>query len=258
MIDKEESDILVDMIEEYKIPYNQLLIKTNGTILCGATGEKLESDFIELFKYNHFFESIKDLCLKTKFAIYKGLEECKKIDGDKFDPLSNDISENEFNCYYNLENALYRIEMLWDALAQIYNIYSKMNKPIDKIYYNKFFKEIKKEDKIEVDDILKYMEEKPEADKIDKGVHLYLTKLRNTMTHRYSLSITAFSYNTKEKFVLRECEPELLYKICYEYNKLMKFITDIFNKIYQEQEGTITKYSEQFNKMCEILYNEAQ
>lgn len=248
MIDKEEIKIVVEMIEKYKIPNNKMFIKVEeGTYILGAIGEKIEKDFIELYKYNHFFESIKDLTLKTELAIYKAIEECKQIDINSFNPLTNNISDEEIKCYYELENALFRTEMLWDALAQIYNIYAKINNPIEKIYYKKLFKKVKSENKdiLNINSILDYLEENfdGEDENIDKGVHQYLVKLRNTMTHRYSLSVTAISYNAEEKFILREIEPLLLYKICFDYNKVMKFIVDVFNKIYEEQRNVIVTYS---------------
>ncbi|MDD2518592.1 MAG: hypothetical protein PHS24_00490 [Bacilli bacterium] len=64
------------------------------------------------------------------------------------------------------------------------------------------------------------------------------------MTHRYSLSITAMSNNVDGFVYMREAEPYLLYKICFDYNKVMKFLLSVLDNIFLENKDTVEKYVE--------------
>ena len=53
-----------------------------------------------------------------------------------------DQPKEENNAYYYMENALFRELILWDSLAQLYNIYFDLNKDVSKVSYKKIIKEL--------------------------------------------------------------------------------------------------------------------
>ncbi len=258
MIGEEEKKMLLNMVNEYQLPSDDLFVKTNKGkhsigIIKNAKNEE-NNEIEKLYKYNHFLISIKDLLRKIKLSICYAITFCEKVDPKEFNMFNNNLNNDEFVCYYYLEDTLYRIEMLWDALAQVYNIYSDKNIHPKDIYCNRFFKglynEKKYKDLFNLEDIYNYLfEEQSENTDIDIGVHNYINNLRNVSTHRYSLSVTAISSNSDIGLHLRVPEPYLLYKICYDFNKAMKFISEILKKVIDENQGIVKKYSEMLSNM---------
>ena len=117
--------------------------------------------------------------------------------------MTNSISKEENNAYYYMENALFRELILWDSLAQLYNIYFDLNKDVSKV-------SISNKD-------------------IDVGIHDYICNLRHQMTHRYSIAITSLSENTNLRAM-----PDSIYKIAKDYNIVHKYINEILNLIIKK------------------------
>ena len=46
---------------------------------------------------------------------------------------------NEWLAYYFIENAMFRVETMWDVLAHIYNIKYDLGEPIYKVYHSRIF-----------------------------------------------------------------------------------------------------------------------
>lgn len=245
MISFEEETQFLNMIDEYKINKDNMFVKIdNGKYIFGV--KMADKSLDKIYMYNHFLQSILDLSNKTRESIVLAIDYCKKIK-TKFNPFNNNLNADEYKCYYYLENALYRLEMLWDSLAQLYNLYSETNLDIDKIYYKSLFKNLfeNKKDLFNIIKIYNYVFEPVSEDEtnIDIGVHKYVYSLRNITTHRYSLSVSAMSNNVENFFHMREAEPYLLYKICFDYNKVMSFLSSISDKIFLENKEVIEKYA---------------
>ena len=51
------------------------------------------------------------------------------------------------------------------------------------------------------------------------------------------------SNNVDDFIHMREAEPYLLYKICFDYNKVMKFLSSISDKILLENKEVVEKYA---------------
>lgn len=73
-------------------------------------------------KYRSLYDVVLDLKGKISFSLDEAIEYAySETMLDTFS-LAGSSSEEEWFAYYYVENALFRIEALWDILAQIYNI----------------------------------------------------------------------------------------------------------------------------------------
>lgn len=136
----------------------------------------------------------------------------------RFFPFSRNDKDDE--CYFHIENAEYRLITMWDTFAQIYNMFYKLGKPIDKINYKKIFdsKNIKlidikkrfnvKNNKLDImckkqfadvccyiGEEIKYNEENGEC----YGNHKFLSEDRNSFTHRKNPHEFSFLNSCKNK-----------------------------------------------------------
>lgn len=234
LINEEEEKIVLDLINEYEIPIKNLHIKTSDNkYISGMFGGKLDNDVKNFFKYNHFIESINDLSYKTKCSIENCLQAYKKVNYNKFNPMNNIIDENEKMAYYFMENALFRQIILWDSLAQLYNLYFNLNIDIAKVSYKDVINKLSQFDnsKIDFQRLCSYICEIYDVKKsaLDIGIHDYICKLRNQMTHRFSISITSHS----ENFNLRAM-PDTLYRIAKDYNTVQKYLIEIIDYIIKD------------------------
>lgn len=237
MIGKEDKKNLDKLLNEYKIEIDNFHINLeNNKYISGIFGNVNEK-IKKVFKYNHFVESINDLSEKTKKSIDKCIEAYQNTNIKNFNPIGNIITKEENKAYYYMENALFREIILWDSLAQLYNLYYNMNIEVDKIFYKKVIKELSLKDIKEIDfnEILEYLNEPFDImeNNIDKGIHECINDKRNQMTHRFSIAITAFSENSKENATLRAM-PDLVYKIAKDYNKVQQYLVQIINMILTE------------------------
>ena len=237
MIDEKEKITIERLTNEYEIKINNFHINLeNNKYISGILGN-VNSNIKKVFRYNHFLESINDLSNKTKKSIEKCVEAYQKTNLKYFNPIGNQISQEENDAYYYMENALFREVILWDSLAQLYNLYYDMNIDVEKIHYKKVIEQLSSKNTNEIDftEILKYINEdyKVEENNIDKGIHKCISNVRNQMTHRFSIAITAFSENCEGNATLRAM-PDLVYKIAKDYNMVQKYLVQIINMILKE------------------------
>lgn len=235
----EDKIILDKLLNEYKIEIKNFHINIENNKYTSGIFGNVNEKIKKVFKYNHFVESINDLSEKTKKSIDKCIESYQNINIKNFNPIENIISEEENNAYYYMENALFREIILWDSLAQLYNLYYNMNIEVDKIFYKKVIKELslKNINEIDFNEILEYLNE---PCSIDKGIHECINNKRNQMTHRFSIAITAFSENSKENATLRAM-PDLVYKIAKDYNTVQKYLVQIIDLILKEIEQILNE-----------------
>ena len=237
MINEEEKITVEKLINEHKIKIDNFHIHLEKNRYISAVFGNVDKKIKKVFKYNHFLESINDLSHKTKMSIEKCVEAYQDTDINDFNLMENKISKKENEAYYYMENALFREVILWDSLAQLYNLYYDMGIDVDKIYYKKVIEKLslKNIKEIDFDQILKYLKEPYSINEkdIDKGIHECISHFRNQMTHRFSIAITAFSENTEESATLRAM-PDLLYKIAKDYNIVQKYLVQIIEMILEE------------------------
>lgn len=203
-------------------------------------GSGIETNFFEI---SSFYKSIIDLDYKIKFSLKEAirLAYSKEIE-EEFSWTSN--SEVEEKCYYYIENTIFRVVILWDLLAQIYNMVYSLKKPLDKIQYKKIFE--KNEELFNVDNINEYIKEIDDIseNKVWRGNHKFISEYRNTMSHRYSPNLTLFSdkcfnFKSPPRFVLK--------RIVEEYSAVSSFIIQIINsedvkEISKKEKKSLEKY----------------
>lgn len=230
LISKNDKKIVLDLINEYQIEIKNLYIQIgNKEYISGIFGDK-DDDVNNYFKYNHFIESINDLSQKTKISIEKCLTAYQKVDSEKFNPMTNNLSNYEKKAYYYMENALFREIILWESLAQLYNVYFCLKINIERVNYKKIIDILSKRNEkiINFKKISMYINEKYDIKKpvLDEGIHDFVCQLRNQMTHRYSIAITSMSENINLRAM-----PDSIYKIAKDYNMVQKHLVEIINII---------------------------
>lgn len=229
LINDSDKETILKLINENIIDIKNLHINIeNGKYISGIFGT-IDEEIKNYFKYNHFIESINDLSSKTKLSIEKSVEAYQKVNSKKYNPMNNLLTEYEMDAYYYMENALFRELILWDSLAQLYNLYFNLNKDVKKVSYKKVIRQLAKEhnENINFKKLLSYIEEYHDADSdIDTGIHDEVCELRNQMTHRYSIAITSLSENTNLRAM-----PDSLYRIASDYNVVQRYLVQIINLI---------------------------
>lgn len=172
--------------------------------------------------YKALYDIAVDLTEKISFSLETAIENTYSDEIlSKFDAFHSK-GKKEWYVYYNIENAVFRIEALWDILAQIYNIKYALENDVKRVYHNRIFSKEKiwlekywkngMPKNIEL--IADYYKEEDNTD-IDgmwKGNYEYVNSLRNDMTHKISIAITlissyAFTFKMHPAFILkRTCE----------------------------------------------------
>lgn len=245
MINEKDKIVIEELINEYEIKIDNFHINLeNNKYISGIFGN-VNSNIKKVLKYKHFLESINDLSYKTKKSIEKCVEAYQKTNIKDFNPIGNQISKEENDAYYYMENALFREVILWDSLAQLYNLYYDMGIDAEKIHYKNVIKQLSTQNinEINFDEILRYLKEdyKIEKNNIDKGIHKCISNVRNQMTHRFSIAITAFSENCEKSATLRAM-PDLVYKIAKDYNIVQKYLVQIIEMILKEVKSILNEY----------------
>lgn len=234
------------LLNEYKIDIPNLHLRLDDNkYIMGIMGKNISINVKNYFIYNHFIESINDLSIKTKESILKSIEYYQLVDETKFNPMNNILSNNENKACYYLENSLFREIILWDSLAQLYNLFFKLNLSIEQINYKRIIKNLSQSNinKINFSEIYDYINELNDMHDYNKGIHKSIDDLRNIMTHRFSITITSMD----EHYSLRVM-PDTIYKIAKDYNTVHKYLSQIIELIIKEIENS--KVIEEICNVC--------
>jgi hypothetical protein len=198
----------------------------------------------KISQYKTLLDTVGDLTTKISFSLQNAIEDTYSDEVlNQFDMLYTG-GEKEWSAYYNIENALFRIEALWDILAQIYNIKYSLEKDIKNVYHTHIFS---KQDRwikkywasgvpSEINAIANYFEEADNTDIIGgmwKGNYRYVNSLRNDMTHKFSISQSAFS---SYAFALRSHPSFILKRVSECFSVLQDFIYEACENIMEENE----------------------
>jgi hypothetical protein len=196
----------------------------------------------EISRYKTLFDTVVDLTTKISFSLQIAIENTYSDEVlEQFDMIHTG-GEKEWNAYYNIENALFRIESLWDILAQIYNVRYSLEKDIKNVYHARIFSRqdrwIKKYWSSgvprEIDTIIKYLEEGDNTNITEgmwKGNYSYVNSLRNDMTHKFSISRSAFSSYV---FAVRSHPSFILKRVTECFAVLQDFIYEACENIMEE------------------------
>lgn len=198
-----------------------------GKIVFGAFMMEPSQD--KFFSYRTVYSTILDVDKKIKLSLNYAIDWAYKVNMDKFNPFSK-MDENEHFAIYYTENAVFRTIVLWDLLAQIYNVKYGIKKNIKNIYYKSFFREPSIEPFANV--ITEYIEE---SDFVEgdpwQGNHTYVNEYRNKMTHRNSPNVTTIStYDIEMRMPMQY----VLKRVVEDYHKVSSFIQQVLESIILE------------------------
>lgn len=152
------------------------------------------------------------------------------------------ITNEDRISYYYLENAIIRLVSLWDSLAQLYNCFFRIQVPIHKITYSKFFQPNEKErDRIKnkigdknatflfqlTSKIRHYITETDDTStKPWLGDHEYIKNIRNFFTHKTTPNDWSI-LNSSEMNRMPDAPLYELERIFNDYSRLYCYITEI-------------------------------
>lgn len=194
------------------------------------------------FKFRSLYLAVWDLNCKIGITLGTLLgfdfEAIDKNFGAKLE-----ISKEEFQMFYYLENIIYRQITLWDLLAQFYNIYYDVNLPVEKIEYKRFFNNYSKKDYLNMSEINKYVQYQDKKGK-EKTVssykqHQFISEYRNRLTHRISDAVHSMS----NLGIIFKVHPlYLLGMIIADLKQCICFFDDILSEILKNKEKLLKAF----------------
>lgn len=198
-------------------------------------------------KYKELYKTVIDLKNKIIYALENAIEYTYSDDVQNQYNLLSSSGNDEWLAYYNIENALFRIEALWDILAHFYNIKYSLGKKINEVYHNRIFSN--KPEKLksywnnnppkEVKKIISYIVEDDDTERDGewKGNYKFINSLRNNMTHKFSISQSTMS---SYAFELKHHPTVILKRLCESFGTLESFINEVCKSIFEEMENKLT------------------
>lgn len=186
----------------------------------------------DFFNYATIYNSIVDISNKLNYSIRRAIEYAEDLNTELWNPFQNP-SEEELIATYYVEDGIFRVETLWDLLAQISNIKFEINMPSNKIYMESFFKKLKKQEKASVfaTRVCDYMNSKNECNPEQQGSYSYIREYRNKMTHRFSPNITSISNYSLE---MRIPAFVLLKNLVEDYKQVTSFIKELLSEVLKD------------------------
>ena len=151
----------------------------------------------------------------VKLSLTQAIELSYDTDAlNDFSLVSTDLDSKEYEVYYYIENALFRIGSLWDCFAQYVNIAYDLKQEVSRIHYKSLFNKVS--ENFEFADIVEHFDEKDDTDENPwKGNFKFYDKLRNSMTHRYSIINPVINIQALE---MKDHPTFILKRLCEEYN----------------------------------------
>lgn len=179
----------------------------------------------DYFALSSIYDTITDLNQKIKYSFYMAAE-CEPSESLNDHVWFGKPQQNELRAIYFIENMVFRTEILWDMLAQLYNELWLVRKPIDRVYTERFFNEMsqgnnKKKQAISICAYFNECDTVKEDYEHWEGNHKYIKEYRNQMTHRNSPNISTVSTFATE---LRPPAMFVLKRATEDYLKAVEFI----------------------------------
>lgn len=196
---------------------------------------KDQPELQRFFSYATIYDSILDVDKKIKLSIIEATRWTDDIPFDEWHPLENP-SNNEWRALYYTENAAFRVEVLWDLMAQLFNLKENLGKPYDKIYAEQLFHDNQqgKKPNLFAKKVYDYMKQEDDFE-VDpwRGNYSYIKGFRDKLTHRNSPNISCVSDYATE---LRMPAIYILYRLTEDYMQVSRFIQEILSEITKDVE----------------------
>lgn len=233
-----DRDYLIKILDSIQYDESKFVVHYNTEyIVLGAFTVDTNPQITNFFTCKSIYETVLDLDMKIKISLrqaIKWLELDSNKQGDKvWDPFCS-ISFEENNANYYIENAVFRIESLWDLLAQFFNIYGNYRKPYDKIYAKQLFHDAQQGNKPDpfAKRVYQYMDQKECLDSDPwEGNYAYVKDYRDKMIHKISPNVTSFS-NMDTSIRL----PALysIKRVVEDYHQVSLFLAEIIDSLLKE------------------------
>ena len=197
---KNEIEYILGLLD--KITYDEGLFRQNfddGNYVFGIIGGGDNfAPLAMMSQYRTLYDTVMDMDAKIKLSIgyaikYAYSEELM----DNFSLIEKG-GETEFLSFYFVENALFRVESLWDMLAQFYRLYYSVEVDNKGVNYYKFFnpnspRAVKFKDKAK--EIREYLDQSDntEVEGMWEGNHSFVNECRDMMIHRNSPNVSTWS-----------------------------------------------------------------
>lgn len=201
----------------------------------------------KISQFRDIYNTVLDLRNKIRYSLENAIEYAYSEDVRKNYNILHSSGNNEWLAYYFIENAMFRVETMWDILAHVYNIKYDLGEPIHKVYHSRIFSN---QDKYKneywngnppqnVQKIVDYINENDDTNgKIWKGNYSFINTLRNNMTHKFSISQSNMS---NFAFEMKYPPAYILKRLCESFATLQEFLYEIFDSILEEIENEYTE-----------------
>ena len=236
MTEKEEIEVYFhSLIESVQYDRNAFTIwySEDKVVLGAILNDDPEAQ--KFFNYATIYNTIVDTDAKIKYSFDKSIEMATDIDFDKWNPLNSPSKEEMMSIYY-IENAVFRTSVLWDLLAQLFNIKEGLGKSFDRVYTLQIFRDAQQRENTNpfAERVYAYM---VQADNSDvepwEGNYEYVKDFRNKMTHRASPNISSLSEFAME---LRMPAIYILKRVIEDYKQVSEFIQELIVDILKDYE----------------------
>ena len=229
----EEAECLLSMIESVHYDENAFTIwYGDDKVILGAIIHD-NPEVQRFFDYTTIYHTIIDLDRKIKISLKMAIDSADAISFEEWNPI-DPPSEMEKMAIYYTENGIFRLAVLWDLLAQLFNLKENLGKPFEKVYAARLFHDAqqgKRPNPFAVK-VYSYMQQQDNADVEPwEGNYAYMKEFRDKMTHRGSPNISSISNFSQE---LRMPMVYVLKRIVEDYKQVSEFISEIIGEILTE------------------------
>lgn len=192
-----------------------------------------------LFTAKTYYDNVVDIAKKIRISVASAVGQCDAaFDDSLYNPFDKP-TKDEIVASYCAENVLFRVLILWDILAQLYNVINECNIPEDKINYHRFFHNLAQSNDSFAQKVYRYLSEEtlendPASGVFDKamsGNHKFLVKTRNSFAHRYSPNVTVI---LRSETRLRIPAYVLFRRALEDYCVVSELLHELFSKVHDE------------------------
>lgn len=236
----EEAEYLLGMVESVRYDENAFTIwyRDDKVIFGAIMHDNPEAQ--RFFDYATIYRTIVDLDWKIKISLKMAIDSADAISFEEWNPIAPP-SEMEKMAIYYTENAIFRLAVLWDLLAQLFNLKEKLGKPFEKVYATQLFHDAQqgKHPHPFAVKVYSYMQQQDNKDVEPwEGNYAYMKEFRDKMTHRSSPNISSISNFSLE---LRMPMVYVLKRIVEDYKQVSEFISEIIREILSENYEKLAK-----------------
>lgn len=230
---KDEAEYYLSVIESVNYDKNAFTVwYGDDKVILGAIMHD-NPQAQRFFDYATIYQTIMDLDWKIKTSLKMAIDSAEVISFEEWKPIAPPSEEEKMAIYYT-ENAIFRISVLWDLLAQLFNLKEGLGKPFEKVYATQLFHDTQqgKHPHPFAVKVYSYMQQQDNSDVEPwEGNYTYVKEFRDKMTHRSSPNISSFSNFAQE---LRMPMMYVLKRVIEDYKQASEFISEIIKEILSE------------------------